>query len=148
MSETIEERLENMSPFGMNQDGNFLVKQEDYFWLSEQVQELENRIQNKTIPEIEKVYQQNTFINGKRLCKAYGNFFLWKEMMLKSKDSKIKETVFITNDQREDWDYEAKGKKIGARIELVEEIVRGELKEGVRPSDQTPPKAPIHTRNK
>lgn len=38
MTETNEERLENLSPIGVDQEGNLLVKQEDWFWLSEQVE--------------------------------------------------------------------------------------------------------------
>jgi hypothetical protein len=38
MAETITERLENMNPIGVDQDGNLLVKLEDWFWLREQVE--------------------------------------------------------------------------------------------------------------
>lgn len=49
MTETNAERLENMSPIGVDQVGNLLVKQEDWFWLSEQVEwvtELEKGIKD------------------------------------------------------------------------------------------------------
>ena len=44
---TDAERLENMSPIGVDAHGNLLVKHEDWFWLQEQaglVQELERNI--------------------------------------------------------------------------------------------------------
>lgn len=57
-----EERLENISPIGFDQEGNVLVNGQDYHFLLEQAekaQELDNRIQNKILPEIEKGYKQN-----------------------------------------------------------------------------------------
>ncbi|MEK5070277.1 hypothetical protein [Sporosarcina sp. FSL K6-1508] len=36
MSETNEERLENMSPIGADGNGNVLIKGEDWHWLGEQ----------------------------------------------------------------------------------------------------------------
>ncbi|MEV9640441.1 hypothetical protein ABZ756_07060 [Mammaliicoccus sciuri] len=44
MTGTNAERLENMSPIGVDNDGNFLVNSKDWFWLQEQAeraQELE-----------------------------------------------------------------------------------------------------------
>lgn len=35
MAENRAERLENLSPLGYDLDGNLLVRQEDWFWLSE-----------------------------------------------------------------------------------------------------------------
>lgn len=90
-------------------------------------QEAKQRYENFQPPGYEdKKDKENqfTFINGIRLCKAYGDFFLWKEMHIKEKDPVIKEVILVTNDQKEDWVYEAKGKKIGARVELVEEMMR------------------------
>src|SRR5690554_5512919 len=45
-----KERLENMSPIGFDLDGNVLLKGEDYHWLMERVQELEEKVENyKTV---------------------------------------------------------------------------------------------------
>lgn len=64
------------------------------------------------------------FIKGQRVSAAYGDFFLWKEILLKANDEKIKEVIFITKDVKEDWFFETKGKKIGARVELIDEMLR------------------------
>jgi len=64
------------------------------------------------------------FIKGKSVSAAYGDFFMWKEMLLKAKEDHIKEVVFITNDVKEDWFFETTGKKVGARVELIEEMIR------------------------
>lgn len=37
-TETNAERLENMSPFGVDNDGRFLVNSDDWFWLQEQAE--------------------------------------------------------------------------------------------------------------
>lgn len=52
---------------------------------------------------------------------AYGDFFLWSQILDHAKERK-KNVIFITNDQKEDWWYEVKGRTIGPRVELVQEF--------------------------
>lgn len=66
------------------------------------------RYQIKKPPGYEDYKQKSEefyFIKGQRVCAAYGDFFLWKEILLKAKDEGIKEVIFITKDVKKDWFY-------------------------------------------
>lgn len=54
----------------------------------------------------------------------YGDLILWKQIIQKAKLEKKRIIVFVTDDHKEDWWYEIKGKKIGARAELKNELKR------------------------
>ena len=57
--------------------------------------------------------------------REFGDLVLWKEIIEKAKVEQIKNIVFITDDDKEDWWWitESKGSKIiGPRPELIEEI--------------------------
>jgi hypothetical protein len=47
----------------------------------------------------------------------YGDYIIWREIIRKSKELS-KPVIFITNDVKEDWWLQCKGKKIGIRYEL------------------------------
>lgn len=98
----------------------------------------ENRIgADFTKEEIEKIYKegekrysekvppgykddtQEKRSQGKR--NVYGDLILWKQMMLKAKEED-KDVVFISDDEKEDWWFEWKGRKIYPRVELIREF--------------------------
>ncbi|QNK86302.1 hypothetical protein H7992_13600 [Sporosarcina sp. resist] len=68
MNETNEERLENMSPIGVDGNGNVLIKGEDWHWLQDQagrVQWLELNIRRTNI-EFQK-FRKSSQEENKRL---------------------------------------------------------------------------------
>ncbi|PKQ44248.1 PIN-like domain-containing protein [Confluentibacter flavum] len=51
----------------------------------------------------------------------YGDFFLWQEIIKKSKDETI-DVIFVLDDRKEDWWFEHQGKTISPRPELLKEF--------------------------
>jgi hypothetical protein len=62
--------------------------------------------------------------NGMAFKREYGDLILWKEILKEVKARNWTHIIFITDDAKEDWWREEKGKTIGARPELVEEICK------------------------
>lgn len=56
--------------------------------------------------------------------RKFGDLLLWKQILAHAKDSNIGHIVFVTNDEKDDWWHIERGKKLGPRRELVEEIRR------------------------
>lgn len=56
---------------------------------------------------------------GKR--NVYGDLIVWKQIIAKAKEVD-KDVVFISDDEKEDWWFEWKGKKIYPRVELIREF--------------------------
>ncbi len=59
--------------------------------------------------------------------RQYGDLIIWKQIIAKASDQRIKSILFVTDDAKEDWwqTEESRGKKIiGPRPELIEEICR------------------------
>ncbi len=59
--------------------------------------------------------------------REYGDLILWKQLIQYCKDSEIRQVIFVTDDDKEDWwwSLEASGtKRIGPRPELREELAR------------------------
>lgn len=54
----------------------------------------------------------------------YGDLIVWKQIIQKAKTDEKSIVVFVTDDHKEDWWYEIKGQKIGARAELKNELRR------------------------
>ncbi|MHB1325516.1 MAG: PIN domain-containing protein [Thermoleophilia bacterium] len=54
--------------------------------------------------------------------KKYGDLVLWLQIIAKAKELQ-KPIIFITDDRKEDWWYKFKGRSIGPRPELIEEII-------------------------
>jgi len=69
--ETNEERLQNMSPLGVDGDGNLLVKHEDWFWLSERALESEDAMYglSETLRQ-EQGYNERILVENERLREA------------------------------------------------------------------------------
>ncbi|HHQ4655132.1 TPA: PIN-like domain-containing protein, partial [Aeromonas hydrophila] len=62
------------------------------------------------------------FFDGKEYIRRYGDLILWKEIIEKAKSENIKHIVLVTGDVKEDWWFEKRGKKLGPRKELLNEI--------------------------
>lgn len=62
------------------------------------------------------------FFEDKEYIRKFGDLIFWKEIIKLSKDKKLKYVVLVTGDVKEDWWEEKRGKKIGARKELLNEI--------------------------
>lgn len=56
--------------------------------------------------------------------RRFGDLILWKEIMLKIREDKMKWFIFVTDDAKEDWWRVTGGQKIGPRPELLDEAVR------------------------
>lgn len=65
-----------------------------------------------------------TRYNNLKFEKKYGDLIAWKEMIKQAKDYNKKVVIFITGDVKPDWWYEIRGRKIGARAELKNEMLR------------------------
>lgn len=54
----------------------------------------------------------------------YGDLIIWKDMIAKAKTEK-RPMIFISDDAKEDWWWIHRGRKLGARPELIEEFQAG-----------------------
>ncbi|MGG3131327.1 PIN-like domain-containing protein [Bacillus pumilus] len=61
------------------------------------------------------------FYNGVQVQNKYGDYILWRQVLdyAKKNESNV---IFLTDEKKEDWWYEAKGRTIGPRIELLNEF--------------------------
>ncbi|MFT6908616.1 MAG: hypothetical protein ACJAS1_005319 [Oleiphilaceae bacterium] len=62
------------------------------------------------------------FFEDKEYVRKFGDLILWKEIIQKAKKDKLKYVVLVTGDVKEDWWFEKRGKKLGPRKELLNEI--------------------------
>lgn len=56
--------------------------------------------------------------------KKYGDLIVWKQIIKHAKENKLKDIIYVTDDNKSDWWLSLKGKTVGARPELIEEIHR------------------------
>ena len=61
-------------------------------------------------------------VENRELIRKYGDLILWKEIIKKANDDGIKSVILVTGDVKEDWWLEKRGKKLGPRKELLNEI--------------------------
>lgn len=61
-------------------------------------------------------------VENREFIRKFGDLILWKEIIEKAKTDKIKHIVLVTGDVKEDWWFEKRGKKLGPRKELLNEI--------------------------
>lgn len=55
--------------------------------------------------------------------KQYGDLILWEEIKKYCQnDGNIKTVIFVSEDEKDDWIFKAKGEKIGVRVELKQEL--------------------------
>ena len=76
------------------------------------VEEAEDRKRNKTPP--------GYLDEDKDGDRPYGDFFLWRQILLNSKNTN-KPIIFVTSERKEDWWEKISGKTIGPRPELLRE---------------------------
>lgn len=88
-------------------------------------EEGEKRFKDKIPPGFEDSSKKDTtHYNGLSFPNKYGDLIAWKQIILQAKQEQIKTVIFVTGDNKTDWWYEIKGKKIGARAELKNELRR------------------------
>lgn len=101
-------------------------------WLDETFKEGRARYDNKIPPGFKdavKSKQDDSFFqhNGLQYDKQFGDYIIWKQLIEKSSDGKIRAVIFITDDNKDDWwlNIDSNGKKqIGPLPELQTEIYR------------------------
>lgn len=54
--------------------------------------------------------------------RKYGDLIIWKQILDVVSEKKLKNVIFVTDDQKKDWVHKVHGKTIGVRPELYEEI--------------------------
>ncbi len=60
--------------------------------------------------------------NDRKLLKKYGDLILWEEIIEKCQQEKTEYLLLVTGDVKQDWWREKRGKKLGPRYELLNEI--------------------------
>lgn len=89
----------------------------------------EKRYENKIPPGFKdstKNPSTDYFYKGVEYKRKFGDLILWKQIIEKAKDENIKNVIFITDDEKEDWWYIAKengDKAIGPLANLTHEII-------------------------
>lgn len=124
--DTIREKLDELT------EGKIGLPPEDQEWLDKLYKEGEERYNNKIPPGYKDFKksksEQSTFAyNGLIYDRQYGDLILWKQLITKAENEKIKNVIFVTDDTKEDWWYilESRGKKqIGPHANLQSEIYR------------------------
>lgn len=91
--------------------------------LTEIYKEGDKRYDYKIPPGYKDIKKEGTHLyEDKEYIRKFGDLILWKEIIEKAKSEKIKYIVLITGDVKEDWWFEKRGKKLGPRTELLNEI--------------------------
>lgn len=70
----------------------------------------------------DKSKQGSYLVEDREFIRKFGDLILWKEILRKVKTDQIANVVLITGDVKEDWWLEKRGKKLGPRKELLNEI--------------------------
>jgi hypothetical protein len=58
----------------------------------------------------------------KKYLRKFGDLIVWKEIIKKAVDDNEKYIIFVTNDNKDDWWAKQRGKTLGPRYELLNEI--------------------------
>lgn len=83
----------------------------------------EERYKNNVPPGYMDIKKEGFYpFEDKKFIRKYGDLLLWKEIIEKCKTEKIEYVVLVTGDVKEDWWQRKRGKKLGARVELLNEI--------------------------
>ncbi len=83
----------------------------------------EDRYKNSIPPGYkDKAKTGSYLVDDREFIRKFGDLILWHEVIRKAKTEKLKYVVLITGDVKEDWWYEKRGKKLGPRRELLNEI--------------------------
>jgi hypothetical protein len=83
----------------------------------------EKRYENNVPPGYKDKAKPGYYAVGDReLIRKFGDLVLWKEIIRKAKADQVAAVVLVTGDIKEDWWLEKRGKKLGPRKELLNEI--------------------------
>ncbi|EOA06431.1 putative signal transduction histidine kinase [Herbaspirillum frisingense GSF30] len=83
----------------------------------------ERRYENNVPPGYKDKSKHGSYEVGDReLVRKFGDLILWKEIIRKVKIDQVATVVLVTGDIKEDWWLEKRGKKLGPRKELLNEI--------------------------
>lgn len=85
----------------------------------DETKKLEKEAQDRVGKKIPPAYKDSGKDNGNQ----FGDFYIWKQMIAKSKEIN-KDLIFITEDAKEDWWYIVNGKTISPRVELLREFIK------------------------
>jgi hypothetical protein len=66
--------------------------------------------------------EQFHFWGDLAIKREFGDLIIWYQLIKEATSRKLEHVIFITDDNKDDWWWKYKGKKIGARPELVQEI--------------------------
>lgn len=81
------------------------------------------RYENEIPPGYKDIAKEGShFYEDKNYIRKYGDLILWFEIMEMAKKDKPKHVILVTGDVKQDWWLEKRGKKLGPRIELLNEI--------------------------
>ena len=58
----------------------------------------------------------------KKIIRKFGDLLVWKEIINKAEKENLEFIILVTGDSKEDWWQEKRGKKLGPRYELLNEI--------------------------
>ena len=85
--------------------------------------EAKTRYECSVPPGYEDSGKSRTLIHrGLRYERKYGDVLVWKEIISIARLTKAEHVVFITNEKKADWWNVVRGKIIGPRIELIDEL--------------------------
>ncbi|WP_186059628.1 PIN-like domain-containing protein [Burkholderia gladioli] len=83
----------------------------------------EKRYENNIPPGYKDKSKVGSYVVGDRdLVRKFGDLILWKEVIRKASQDNMEAIVLVTGDIKEDWWVEKRGKKLGPRKELLNEI--------------------------
>lgn len=95
----------------------------DKIKLAEIYKEGEKRYENQIPPGYKDVKKTGSHLfEDKEYVRKFGDLILWNEIIEKAKTDHLKFVILVTGDVKEDWWYEKRGKKLGPRKELLNEI--------------------------
>lgn len=93
--------------------------------LSTKLSDAESRFEKLIPPGFEDRKKKDIiYYNGLEIPEKFGDLILWHQILDRAEDEAINKVVFITDDQKDDWWYRLKGKTIGPRAELKNELLR------------------------
>jgi len=61
-------------------------------------------------------------VKNQQYLRKFGDLYFWNEILKFTKDNKLKYVTLVTGDIKEDWWEEKRGRKLGPRKELLNEI--------------------------
>tara|TARA_B100002051_G_scaffold272974_1_gene310778 strand:+ start:1741 stop:3132 length:1392 start_codon:yes stop_codon:yes gene_type:complete len=83
----------------------------------------EKRYDSKIPPGYKDSKKDGAYLHeDKEFIRKYGDLILWFEIIEKAISDKLKYVVLVTGDVKEDWWFEKRGRKLGPRLELLNEI--------------------------